>query len=99
MLGNQTTTPTRKHERPCNTLSASPVETILLSKNRRVDPPNPLNFITKDKNDHFPVIDDLKHGTLCKNKNCKKRTHIKCTKCKIHLCFTTQNNCFYDFHR
>jgi len=77
MLGSQTTTPMRKSERPCNTPSASPVEIILLNKNCRVDPPNSLNIITKDKIDHFPVIDDLKHGTLCKNKTYKKRTCIQ----------------------
>ena len=48
---------------------------------------------------HFPEYDTCKSTVHCKVKGCSGKTFIKCTTCKVHLCFTCYHNCFVDFHK
>ncbi|CAB1338832.1 unnamed protein product [Coregonus sp. 'balchen'] len=47
---------------------------------------------------HMPEMIDTKHAERCRNKGCKSKTYIRCTKCKMFLCITKKRNCFQDFH-
>jgi hypothetical protein len=58
----------------------------------------PLTDIRFDKTGHWPTMDDKKEAVRCKKENCQQRTHMYCIKCKVHLCCTKSNNCFFDFH-
>lgn len=50
----------------------------------------------KDKTGHWPVMYEGRQR--CKYPGCKGLTAVKCVKCKVHLCFTSQRNCFTEFH-
>ena len=60
--------------------------------------PFPPEHKAKDKYEHWPIVDDLKTARNCRNKKCKSRTRVRCSKCNIYLCLTTKNTCFKDFH-
>ncbi|CAB1327741.1 unnamed protein product [Coregonus sp. 'balchen'] len=47
---------------------------------------------------HMPEMMDTKHAERCRNKGCKSKTYMRCTKCKMFLCITKKRNCFQDFH-
>lgn len=50
---------------------------------------------------HLPGGDDKsgpRKGYRCKRNGCGKSTTFFCTKCKVHLCITTDRNCFIAFH-
>lgn len=65
------------------------IENIL--KERR-----PIPCIRFDRHEHFPKLSETK--TRCKNEKCHKLTVVYCTKCKVHLCFVKNRNCFTNFH-
>ena len=50
---------------------------------------------TENKNKNYKC----KSTVRCKVKGCNGKTFIKCTTCKVHLCFTGYRNCFADFHK
>jgi len=60
--------------------------------------PFPPEHKAKDKYEHWPIVDDLKTARNCRNKKCKSRTRVRCSKCNIYLCLSTKNTCFKDFH-
>jgi len=62
------------------------------------DSSNASDALRYDRINHLPEFDDLKDATLCKNEGCSKKSHVKCTKCNVHLCLTKKRNCFYDYH-
>lgn len=47
---------------------------------------------------HLPQHDTKKEPTRCKKEGCKDRTHIYCSKRKIHLCLMKNRDCFYVYH-
>lgn len=47
---------------------------------------------------HYPKKDNKKHPLFCKRQGCKLKSHWVCTKCNVHLCMTSSNNCFLKFH-
>lgn len=49
-----------------------------------------------DKNCHFPALSCTPFR--CKNEDCKQKTFIHCSRCKVHLCMVKNRNCFLDFH-
>ncbi|XP_040076021.1 uncharacterized protein LOC115320098 isoform X2 [Ixodes scapularis] len=51
----------------------------------------------KDGFGHFPECAKLLYAMRCRNKNCKRKTRVKCMKCNVFLCLLAKN-CFYDFH-
>lgn len=51
-----------------------------------------------DKFDHFAILDSKLSASRCKYERCNMKTHVYCTKCYAHLCFTTTRNCFWKFH-
>lgn len=94
-IGNSVETPARKRGRP--SLSNKIIVEQPKTKNRIIDR-YPTNVTRKDNIDHYVFIDKLKDATLCKLEGCKKRTHMVCKKCNVHLCITKNRNCFYDYH-
>lgn len=51
-----------------------------------------------DKCNHWPDRDKKISRSRCKMEGCNLITHVLCTKCKVHLCFTTNRNCFVPYH-
>ena len=47
---------------------------------------------------HWPVFVSALNNTRCKNDNCSGNTYWKCSKCHVHLCFTSNKNCFTQYH-
>ncbi|XP_035985603.1 piggyBac transposable element-derived protein 3-like [Fundulus heteroclitus] len=47
---------------------------------------------------HMPEMMDTKHAERCRNKGCKSKTYMRCTKCKMFLCIAKKRNCFQDYH-
>ncbi|XP_060846578.1 piggyBac transposable element-derived protein 3-like [Rhopalosiphum padi] len=74
-------------------------EVSTIPKVRKVDSSQPTDDVRKDKFDHFPEFDTKGHTSRCKNPGCKRKTHIFCIKCNIHLCLDGTSNCFYNFHQ
>lgn len=66
--------------------------TPTLTKINRVDSERPSNNIRTDMVDHLTDFNDKTIATRCKYTNCKKRTHIFCSECKI-----PQNKFFFFF--
>lgn len=64
------------------------------------DSPIPPDNVRYDQNDHFPMWDNSRIETRCKNPECygNRRTHCYCGKCNVHLCMARQRNCFLEFH-
>lgn len=51
-----------------------------------------------DDFDHWLIYDDNNSRSICKMPGCVMLTHAFCTKCKIHLCFKKERNCFRKYH-
>lgn len=68
------------------------------SKTRKFDSSQPTNDVRKDKCDHFPGFDTKVHTSRCKTPGCKRKTHVFCVKCNVHLCLDGTSNCFFNFH-
>lgn len=51
-----------------------------------------------DDFDHWLIYDDNHSRSICKMPGCVMLTHSFCTKCKIHLCFKKERNCFRKYH-
>lgn len=66
-------------------------------KQRNMMEKRPKNEIRYDLYAHLPKI-DKSHVVRCKNENCQMKTSVFCVKCKVHLCFVDDRNCFTDFH-
>uniref|UniRef100_A0A672MU32 Si:ch211-255f4.7 n=1 Tax=Sinocyclocheilus grahami TaxID=75366 RepID=A0A672MU32_SINGR len=47
---------------------------------------------------HMPEMVDINHAERCRNKGCKSKTYMKCTKCKMFLCITKKRKCFQEYH-
>ena len=62
---------------------------------RRVLTATPANCVRIDATAHWPCYRDKKGRC----RFCKKGIVLtSCMKCQVHLCFTSERNCFYDFH-
>lgn len=58
----------------------------------------PFQDMRYDGYNHLPTYDEKKENSRCKMEDCKGKTHIFCTKCKVHLCILKGRNCFNKFH-
>ncbi|CAH0401630.1 unnamed protein product [Chilo suppressalis] len=91
--------PSRKRGRPASG-GSSPVNLPVTRKRHRFRTEiRPASEIQYDTVDHLPEYDQKKEATRCKNPGCKGKTHVYCLKCEIHLCFTSERNCFPKFHQ
>ena len=70
------------------------LEDVTEGKGRCVVTPTPSNCSRTDETGHWPVFWDKKS----KCRFCKKDIRTSCMKCTVYLCFTSERNCFYDFH-
>ncbi|XP_025407300.1 piggyBac transposable element-derived protein 3-like [Sipha flava] len=81
---NQIITPKRRG-RPRADIEEN-LDVTSIFKARKVDSSQPTNDVRKDRFDHFPGFDTKGHTSRCKNPGCKRKTHVFCTKCDVHLC-------------
>lgn len=91
----------RKRGRPASG-SSSPAHmpvNMPAKRNRFRNERRPAIEIQYDTVDHLPEYDKKKEATRCKKTGCKGKTHVYCKKCEIHLCFTSDRNCFRTFHQ
>lgn len=58
--------------------------------------PIPVSDVRLDATGHWMVMAEQKGR--CKLPGCTGTPKVKCQKCSIHLCFTSANNCFLQFH-
>ncbi|XP_037048670.1 piggyBac transposable element-derived protein 2-like, partial [Bradysia coprophila] len=49
-----------------------------------------------DEHNHYPVCSDDR--LRCKLETCNLKSSVLCEKCKVHLCFNKNKNCFRAFH-
>lgn len=94
-------TPVRKKRGRPSTSSNTPspsLQELPPPKRRRIDQ-LPEKTDIKDCYDHFPLYDEKPHPLFCKRSGCKLKSHWMCEKCKVHLCITSRNNCFYLYHK
>ncbi|XP_049308076.1 piggyBac transposable element-derived protein 3-like [Bactrocera dorsalis] len=85
----------RKRGRPMSIINS---DVRPSSKVRRYET-RPQKEVSEDRVDHFPAHDGKTSQTRCKNIGCRRRTYFICTKCKIHLCVSNENNCFLNYHK
>eukprot|EP00102_Acyrthosiphon_pisum_P022242 XP_016659452.1 PREDICTED: piggyBac transposable element-derived protein 3 isoform X3 [Acyrthosiphon pisum] len=95
-VGSSVVTPSRKRGRPSSSNKII-VQPKPCKKNRLIDR-YPTDVMRKDNTGHYAYMDNLRDATFCKLEGCKKRTHMACKKCNVHLCITKTRNCFYDYH-
>lgn len=70
----------------------------LVSKKRtKPNEARPVHSLRYDQVGHFPNKNKSKLGR-CKKEGCGKKTNVYCLKCKVHLCFVDDRNCFTSFH-
>ncbi|KAK9529947.1 hypothetical protein VZT92_011493 [Zoarces viviparus] len=48
---------------------------------------------------HMPEMMDTNHAERCRNKGCRSKTYMRCTKCKMFLCITKKRKCVQDYQR
>ncbi|XP_069683167.1 piggyBac transposable element-derived protein 3-like [Periplaneta americana] len=50
---------------------------------------------------HLPQMmnKEQTNRSKCRAPGCKSLTFVRCTECKMFLCFTTERNCFSEFHK
>ena len=71
------------------------IEDAVAGPGRRILTPTPVNCVRTDQTSHWPCYRDSKGRC----RFCKKGIILtSCMKCEVHLCFTSERNCFYDFH-
>lgn len=59
----------------------------------------PSSSVCHDKMNHVMLRDSDKSASRCKMIGCVNQyTHVFCKKCEVHLCFTSERNCFAIFH-
>ena len=63
---------------------------------RELVKPIPNKSVRTDGYEHWPEFSETKGR--CRNPGCKVIPKVKCTKCDVRLCFTTNSNCFKKFH-
>lgn len=75
-------------------------ENISPNKRRRVPQPLPPKNKVKESCLHMPenTSSSQESRSRCRFPGCKQFTFVKCTTCKVYLCFTNNRNCFKNFH-
>lgn len=59
----------------------------------------PLADVQMDNVNHMPEHTGMSLPGHCKNVGCTGKSWWICTKCKVHLCFQKNRNCFENFHK
>lgn len=81
----------RKPGRPSN------LESEIAAKRGRVNvAPLPPKDVRLDTIGHLPEHATTRHR--CKKPGCDSRTRFVCRKCQVHLCLSSEKNCFMEFH-
>ena len=82
--------PNKPLGRPLKRRSLSPVSTI----GKKPMVPKPVADVRYDGLHHWPDFRDKRNRCRV----CSMLSFVVCSKCKIHLCFQKERNCFQDFH-
>lgn len=91
-------TTVKKRSLPQESSSSDTEEDVPKKLSQNYRGPVPPTTKVKDRFQHWPEVSKLSTARICRMKNCKSRTRVKCTKCNIYLCLTAKNNCFTSFH-
>ncbi|CAF1297613.1 unnamed protein product [Rotaria magnacalcarata] len=54
--------------------------------------------IRYDESNHWPIFISAINATRCKNENCSKKRYWECSKCNVHFCLNSNNNCSTQYH-
>lgn len=65
-------------------------------KHRRPACPLPPQPVRLDQTNHWPTM--VSQKGRCKYPGCKGIVRVKCTKCEVYLCLTSEKNCFVKLH-
>lgn len=79
-------------------ISTGSVTIKYLEKVNKMKPIHLKEKVFCDPYNHWMQFDKNHSRSRCKMTNCKYSTHVTCSKCEIHLCFSRQRNCFTTFH-
>lgn len=84
--------PQKKRGRPSNDNSRT--------VKKKVPNASPLPVITVryDGINHWPQQVNMANAQRCRREECTSKSRVRCRKCNIFLCLTSQNDCFYLFH-
>ncbi|KAG0417233.1 hypothetical protein HPB47_005780 [Ixodes persulcatus] len=82
----------KKRGRPSLDQAADPPKKVHYAE------PRPVNAVRYDGLNHWPAHATQKFAQRCKLEGCTSRTRIRCRKCKVFLCLSATNDCFYAFH-
>lgn len=66
-------------------------------RNRGPTAPVPPAAVRENNTDHWPVV--MPKKGWCKYPGCTGVVRVRCTKCSVYLCLTTEKNCFITFHK
>lgn len=51
-----------------------------------------------DQEGHWPDPQVMANSARCRLSECKSKSQVQCSKCKVFLCLKAGRNCFRDFH-
>ncbi|KAL3224380.1 hypothetical protein MRX96_049510 [Rhipicephalus microplus] len=57
-----------------------------------------LSTLRYDGIQHWPQQMNIPNAQRCRRDGCSSKSRVRCRKCDIFLCLTSQNDCFYLFH-
>ncbi|KAH8035585.1 hypothetical protein HPB51_007768 [Rhipicephalus microplus] len=60
--------------------------------------PLPVSTVRYDGINHWPQQVNMANAQRCRREECTSKSRVRCRKCNIFLCLTSQNDCFYLFH-
>ncbi|KAL3206147.1 hypothetical protein MRX96_040364 [Rhipicephalus microplus] len=60
--------------------------------------PLPVSTLRYDGIQHWPQQMNIPNAQRCRRDGCSSKSRVRCRKCDIFLCLTSQNDCFYLFH-
>lgn len=83
-----------KRGRPQDKIKSTHPEPI--PKKRAATVCAPVSDVRFDGVHHYPAI--RLERRRCKRDRCNKITQVACTKCNVHLCLSSKQNCFIAFH-
>ncbi|XP_064475826.1 piggyBac transposable element-derived protein 3-like [Ornithodoros turicata] len=60
--------------------------------------PMPPNAVRYDGREHWPQHVSASFPQRCRREQCNSKSRVRCRKCRVFLCLTATNDCFFNFH-